>query len=348
MDKNSQLGNIDAIIYGAGGQDGRILSLIYDHKYRDKKVLLVSKKLIQLRQNSINKLIIFKEIHAEIFEFITQSLPIMMPKIIFFFAAYHQSSFEKMSEEESSRYINYTNVELPVELLKACITQGVSVKFAYASSALIFSNSQVSPQDEHTVAKPSCEYGNSKLLASEKLCHLANISTSECYIFILYGHESIYRQEKFFTKKLLKHLYECTKTKDYDSLIFFNPDQLIDIGYAPEYMICLENIASSCSGGKYIIGSSELISIRNFTEYCCVFFSLDHEKCLKFNEMSKRSNTLLHSNVAKMQHLIKIRPKLTAQQLAIRLSKDEKVWNDYSRRVDPIHSYIVRAMCDQY
>ena len=300
-----------------------------------------------LRQNSINKLIIFKEIHAEIFEFITQSLSIMMPKIIFFFAACHQSSLEKMSEEESSKYINYTNIDVPVELLKACITQGLSVKFAYASSALIFSNSQVSPQDELTVAKPSCEYGNSKLLASEKLCHLANISTSECYIFILYGHESIYRQEKFFTKKLLKHLYECTKTKDYDSLIFFNPDQLIDMGYAPDYMICLESITSNCSGGKYIIGSSELISIREFSQYCCKFYNLSHEKCIKYHEMPKRSNTLLLSNTGKIKRSVEVFPKLTAQSLATKLCQDEMVWNDYARRADPIRSYIDHAFRDQ-
>ena len=80
-------------------------------------------------------------------------------------------------------------------------TTGKPVKFMQASSAEIFGNPAISPQDESTQIAPITPYGAAKAYAH----HLVNVYRSRglfAVSLVLYNHESPRRPPSFVTRKI--------------------------------------------------------------------------------------------------------------------------------------------------
>ena len=95
------------------------------------------------------------------------------PKLIFYLAAVHISSQEKEINIDFNRsaFVNYF---LPFHILNQCIIYKLKPKFLFASSSLIFSDSDVTPQYETLERKPSCTYSKQKVLTENYLKTLLN------------------------------------------------------------------------------------------------------------------------------------------------------------------------------
>ena len=332
------------LIYGCNGQDGKILFSILKYIYPSSTFLLASRTRLRINSQNESRTIISSQMHDDIIRHLLKNIKFYSPDRIYYFAAQHQSSSEFRNDGENNvAALNYTNQEIPFQLMDSCISNKISTKFIYASSALIYSDSRECPQNENTQPNPTCLYGESKVNASRQLDELIASKTNNCQLYnlILYGHESIYRSEKFFTKKLINHLLaSSTKTK-YDKKLFYNPDILLDIGYAPEYMIFSEKIICESRPGNYIISSGCQIKLRDFVQSCCNYFDLEINSVVNFQDAEPRTKTVLFGDASKARRNIGFEPKVTGTKLASIMCEDAQV-NSIEKRIIKMTSSILK------
>ena len=320
--EKTKICDIDCIIFGYSGQDGRILcSQIYNH-CSDLRCLLISRNSITLREGNTFLAIADYLPTNKIIYYLTQNIKHIKPKIIYYFAAEHQSAEQVEKDSTCRQKLMYTNCEIPCTIMNSCKEVSHTVKFVYASSALIFANSTESPQHEDSVPIPNCDYGISKLRATQQLKDISKNSNVLFYNLILYGHESIYRGDSFFTKKLISHLIKIKKGIVAPRLTLFNPNQEIDMGYAPEYMSMIEMLIDKSVPGEYIIASGSLITVQRFAKTCCKYFGIDHDEEVIYSSLKRRSTIQLHGNISKISNLINYRPRIIQEKLAYQLCQD--------------------------
>ena len=313
---------VDSIIFGYSGQDGRILlSQIYQQRPQSK-CLLISRNNIILREGKISTTVASGWSTDEIVKYLSKNLEYISPNIIYYFAAEHQSAEQVEKNSISSQKFMYTNCEIPCILMNSCKKINKTVKFVYASSALIFANSTESPQNENSKAVPKCDYGFSKLRAGKQLKDISENNKIDFYNLIMYGHESIYRRDQFFTKKLISHLIKMKKELVKNHLTLFNPSQKLDIGYASEYMNMVQMLIEKSLPGEYIIASGSLITVRTFAMTCCEYFGIEHDDAIIYSRLKQRSCIQLHGNISKIHSAINYKPKIIQEKLAYQLCED--------------------------
>ncbi len=343
MDNSTLKKNSCFILYGCNGQDGRILQTILESIYTDCTYLLVSRDSLRIKFRGKSSTAINSEAHNDILCYLLHNIKHYSPERIYYFAAQHQSSGELIDgNKENKADLIYTNKEIPLKLLHACISNNIRTKFIYASSALIFSGSKEYPQNENTQPKPTCLYGESKVNTSHELNKLISSNDNNCQLYnlILYGHESLFRSERFFTKKLINHLLVNSTKNKYEKKIFYNPDALLDIGYAPEYMIFSEKIICDSKPGDYIISSGCQIKLETFVQSCCDFFNLEINNVVDFQITKPRAKTILFGDASKARINVGFEPKITGTKLAFVMCEDAQL-GSMKHRIEKIISSVL-------
>ena len=92
---------------------------------------------------------------------------------------------------------------------------------------------------------------------------------------ILFNHESSLRPDSFLSKKIILKAIEIIEKKS-QKLVLGNPDQLVDWGYAPDYIECFIKLLRQDKAGDYVISSGELHTVREFVEIVFNYFHLDY------------------------------------------------------------------------
>jgi len=139
---------------------------------------------------------------------------------------------------------------------------GEKVAFVQASSAEIFGETGISPQDESTPVRPVNPYGASKALAhlSAGVYRARGLHVSS---LILYNHESPLRQTSFVTRKITQGAVAIAKGEATE-LRLGNLDARRDWGWAPDYVAAMSLAATHPEPGDYVVGTGEAHSVRDF------------------------------------------------------------------------------------
>lgn len=151
-------------------------------------------------------------------------------------------------------------------LLEACWQQsedtGNRVAVVQASSAEMFGQAELSPQDERTPLAPVNPYGAAKAFA-----HLAvGVYRSRglhASSVILYNHESPRRPPQFVTRKITSTVAAIARGEA-SELRLGNLDARRDWGWAPDYTHAMHLAAAHDSPGDYVIATGESQSVRDF------------------------------------------------------------------------------------
>ena len=162
----------------------------------------------------------------------------------------------------------------------------------FTSSSLVFSNSDESPQSEKTTRRPSCIYGKQKVLVEDYLNFANKKFNTNAYTAILYNHESFYRKDKFFTKKLISFCSNYKSNQKEKKLELFNKNAYVDMGYAPEYVNAMFDLVNKGKPGSYVFATQKLMNIWNFVKEVLKFYDLD-EDVINFNDFEPRNKTQL-------------------------------------------------------
>lgn len=139
---------------------------------------------------------------------------------------------------------------------------GRTVRFVQASSAEIFGQAEVSPQDESTRIGPVNPYGVSKAAA-----HLAvgvyrqrGLHASS---MILYNHESPLRPPQFVTRKITSTVAAIAQGRATE-LRLGNLDARRDWGWAPDYARGLLLAADAEAPDDYVLATGQSHTVREF------------------------------------------------------------------------------------
>lgn len=140
--------------------------------------------------------------------------------------------------------------------------RGREVRVLQPSSAEIFGEPAVSPQDEDTPIRPVSPYGATKAFAH----HLASLERSRGLFtasVILYNHESPRRPPTFVTRKITSTV-AAIAAGTADRLALGNLDARRDWGWAPDYVDAMVRALRHGDPGDYVVATGEAHSVRDF------------------------------------------------------------------------------------
>ncbi len=139
---------------------------------------------------------------------------------------------------------------------------GRPVRFVQASSAEIFGDAEIAPQDEHTPVRPNSPYGASKAFAHQ-LVGVYRGRGLHAVSAILYNHESPRRPPTFVTRKITRAAARISQGLE-NELVLGNLDARRDWGWAPDYVDAMIRAARHSSAGDYVVATGTAHSVRDF------------------------------------------------------------------------------------
>jgi GDPmannose 4,6-dehydratase len=139
---------------------------------------------------------------------------------------------------------------------------GRPVRFVQASSAEIFGEPEISPQDESTPIRPVNPYGAAKAYA-HLMVEVYRHRDLHAISAILYNHESPRRPTTFVTRKITSTVAAIARGET-DRLVLGNLDARRDWGWAPEYVDALVRAARHPTAQDYIVATGVSHTVRDF------------------------------------------------------------------------------------
>jgi GDPmannose 4,6-dehydratase len=140
--------------------------------------------------------------------------------------------------------------------------RGREVRLLQASSAEIFGEPLVAPQDEDTPIRPVSPYGAAKALAH----HGAAVMRSHGLFTvsaILYNHESPRRPTTFVTRKITSTVAAIAAGRA-ERIALGNLDARRDWGWAPDYVDAMVRAVRHTEPGDYVVATGEAHSVEDF------------------------------------------------------------------------------------
>ena len=154
----------------------------------------------------------------------------------------------------------------PIRLIEAAWKLGElvasPVRFVQASSAEIFGDATIVPQDELTVRAPVTPYGVAKSFAHEMVgvYRQRGMFASSA---ILYNHESPQRPVSFVARKISREVARISLGQT-ERLVLGNIDVHRDWGYAPDYVDAMLRIGRAAKPNDYVVATGVSHTVRDF------------------------------------------------------------------------------------
>lgn len=141
---------------------------------------------------------------------------------------------------------------------------GHDAAFVQASSAEIFGQADVSPQDETTPIAPVNPYGAAKAYA-HLLVGAYRAAGLRASSVVLYNHESPRRPEQFVTRKITAAAARIARGEQRE-LVLGDLTVRRDWGWAPDYAEALALVATSGTADDFVVATGESHSIQDFVD----------------------------------------------------------------------------------
>lgn len=207
------------------------------------------------------------------------------------------------------------------------------IRFFQASSAEIFGNSPIYPQNELTPYHPRNPYGAAKLYG-----HSMTVNYRESYnLFacngILFNHESPRRGLEFVTRKIA-HSVARIRYGLQHKLVLGNLEARRDWGYAPEYVKAMWLMLQQDAPDDYVIATGVTHSVSDFVALAFAYAGIDEwQEYVEICPEQKRPSDieLLIGDASKAQNILHWSPTVTFQELVEIMVKSEL--QDISKQV---------------
>jgi len=253
-----------ALICGIGGQDGGFLAkLLLDKGY---DVSGTSRDVQMGRFSNLDTLNILKGVtlHSmavndfrSVLHVIKQSQPDEIYNLT------GQSSvalsFEQPVETLESITIGTLNLLEAIRFLEK------PVRFYNAGSSECFGDTLGEAADENTPFKPRSPYAFSKAAAFWEVANYREAYGLYCCSGILFNHESVFRPERFVTRKITCAAARIAQGSN-ERLALGNLDVHRDWGWAPEYVEAMWKMLQQPAADDYVIATGHTYSLSEFVE----------------------------------------------------------------------------------
>lgn len=193
------------LITGALGQDGIILSKLYQKK--NYKIFGFVKK----KPKKGLKNVTYKINNLKLKNKIKNHLRTIKPDIVLHLASSNNSFLKRKNKENYN--INYLqNLKCTKNLLNSIVEDKLKTRFIFAGSSLMFKNNSKKKVTEKDHFKSSEYYGKYKIDSHKFILSLKKKNNICASTVILFNHDSAYRNKKFLIPKLV----ESFKNKNFN------------------------------------------------------------------------------------------------------------------------------------
>ena len=286
----------NALIVGAGGQDGRLLAqLLLDRKYvvagwvRQESTCAppIDWALVDI----LDPIAVERELKRR------------RPDEIYYFAAFHHST-EDLQECDPGELLRRSfdvHVSGLLNVLHAMKRHCRQSRLFYAASSHVFGNSAPELADENTPFRPDSAYAISKT-AGLRCCQLLR---QQDHLFaatgILFHHDSSLRKPSFVSQKIVRGALKAQRDPA-SKLSLGDLDAMADWGYAPDYVDAIFRILQLPQPDDFVVASGELHSVREFAEAAFKEVGLDWRKHVESDaRLLKRRIPPLRGNSEKLR-----------------------------------------------
>lgn len=303
-----------ALIIGVAGQDGTLLS---------SKLELLNYIVVGISKGDID-LLDSKKISKLILK--------VRPDEIYYLAAYHNSSQDKIDDEvelfKQSIDINAIAVN---NFLNAIFNHKKKCRFFYASSCLIFQGSKNNVLSENSPYFPESYYAISKIAGGSLVNHFRNNKNIFACSGILFNHESSLRTENFLSKKITSFIARLDHSSK-EKLSLGGLDMTIDWGYAPDYVDAFWRILQTEYPDDYIVATGIKNTIKDFLEIAFEHVNLDYRDYVKVDpSMLNRKNTMRIGSPEKLKKNTGWKPSVNFEEMVKKLVDIELIDNQQIR-----------------
>ena len=299
-----------ALIVGANGQDGRIL---YD-RLRDEggAVLGLARDSVRSTEPQASARIDIADPQQ-----VRALIASWRPDQIYYLAAYHHSSQDQIGSDTVGLFERSYAVHLRglLHFLAAIQELSPATRLFYAASSLVFGDTASEMQDEQTPLNPRCIYGITKTSG----VHCCRFFRETHGVFasagFLYNHESIYRQEKFVSQKIIRAALEIADGRR-EKLILGDLSARIDWGYAPDFVEAMVKMLALPEAGDFVVATGEAHRVQEFVELAFGRLGLDWKAHVEENAaVLQRKRRTLIGDASKLRGATGWRPSVTFAEM---------------------------------
>lgn len=306
-----------AFIVGSAGQDGSYLSkFLIDKGYA---VVGIDEKYVKIVDGKN-----FKQINIKNFNEVRKLVNKFKPVEIYYLAAFHNSSEDKLINMGDLLKKSYdVNVFSFINFLEAVRLHSPSTKVFYASSCLIFGNSERKTQNEVTPYLPNNAYAITK---TDGLL-IGRLYRNDFKLFvatgILYNHESALRPKNFLSMKIAKAAKNIKQGKQKE-LVVGDLSAEVDWGYAPDYVEAMWLSLQHNTPEEFIIATGIKHSVKDFVQLAFLQAGLNWKKYVtEKSEVLTRTRKPLVGDNSKIKKALGWEPKVSFEEMIKLLMKEK-------------------------
>jgi GDPmannose 4,6-dehydratase len=273
---------ITAVIIGDRGQDGTLLRSSLEKQKVD---------IIGIGRDAVTPLIWHDKKFDANFSLLNPKhvsalLRTVQPREIYYLAAHHASAELHNNENNLAEYDKYhqTHVVGLLNFLSGIRIESPHSRLFYAASSLVFNGSNGPVQTESTPLSPVGFYGLTKaqgILLCREFRQKHGVYAASG---ILYNHESVYRNEKFLSKKLIAAAHRISLGLQ-SQLHLGNLSAESDWGFAPDFVEAFQHILRLQEADDFIIATGESHTVAEFAEIIFNQFGLNYKEYVREDEL---------------------------------------------------------------
>jgi len=299
-----------ALIIGASGQDGRLLTdLLLRRGYRVRGWTRSSPPTATDCECETVDLLKARAVERE--------LRRLQPDEIYYLAAFHHSTEDRIKLSETELLERSVEIHLLglQNVLEAIKTTNGATRLFFAASSHVFGTPNVAMQDESTPLNPTSAYGISKT-AGLRCCQLYR---DEDGIFaaagILFNHESALRPPSFLSQKIVRGALRAQRDPAF-KLVLGDLAARTDWGYAPDYVEAMYRILQLPEAGDFVVATGEQHTVEEFAAIAFGEVGLDWRQHVTTDSSLLNKPALpLCGNAAKLRKMTGWAPTLSFHEI---------------------------------
>ena len=299
-----------ALIVGSSGQDGRIL---YDRLLQEGYAILgIASGSVRTTESSG-----FSAIDITDRRQVLDVVKSWKPHEIYYLAAFHHSSQDGLGSDPAALYAKSHAVHVAglVHFLEAIKEAAPGARLFYAASSLAFGDAACTPQNEQTPLNPRCIYGITKATGVQCCRFYRETHGVFAVAGFLYNHESVYRQAKFVSQKIIRGAIEIQRGTR-SQLALGDLSARIDWGYAPDSVEAMIRTLALPQAEDFVIATGETHSVLEFVQIVFGSLGIDWKAhVVEDAAILKRRNAPLIGEASKLRRLTGWQPTVTFAQM---------------------------------
>lgn len=246
------------------------------------------------------------------------------PDHIYYLAAHHHSSQDATGGDTPGLYekSHAVHVRGLLHFLDAMREHAPAARLFYAASSLVFGAAPSEKQDERTPMNPRCIYGITKAAG----IHCCRFYRETHGVFaaagILYNHESVHRQEKFVSQKIIRAASAIANGLR-DKLTLGDLSAKIDWGYAPDFVDAMVKILGLPEADDFIVATGKAHTVLEFVELVFGRLGLDWRAHVEEQpSVLQRRRPAMIGDASKLRAATDWQPSVTFAEMVARLVDD--------------------------